>query len=243
MYSTGPLGMILIIDDDINVTDLLKFNLGSEGFGVKVFADPADVMVTDYPDLCLIIADAMNLDYTGLDLCREMKSDSATAGVPFIICSDSDSEDCIIEAFDGGVDDYVVKPFSLREMVARVKAVLRRFPMDVEAKVVPPTASTEIVFGPTGLRVDTELQRVTGKNGMLIALTKTEYAILAFLIRNLGRFFSRNEIRAEVWRDDASVHERIVDTNISRLRKKLGETGGYIINRYGMGYAFVRDLN
>jgi len=242
MYLTGPLGMILIIDDDINITDLLKFNLGSEGFGVTVFADPADVVVTDYPDLRLVIADAMDLEYTGLDLCREMKADSATAGVPFIICSDSDSEDAIIEAFDGGVDDYVVKPFSLREMVARVKAMLRRFPMGVEVKVAPRTDSAEILFVPTGLRVDTASQRVT-ENGMPIGLTKTEYAILVFLLRNQSRFFSRNEICAEVWKNDASVNARIVDTNISRLRKKLGETGSYIINRYGMGYAFVKELS
>lgn len=233
--------MILIIDDDKNITDLLKFNLGSEGFGITVFSDPADVIVTDYPDLRLIIADGMDLEYTGLDLCREIKNDPATAGIPFMICSARDGEDAIIEAFDGGVDDYIVKPFSLRELVARIKAMLRRFPGKHHGDGASRKDSNEIVFSPTGLRVDTTSQRVT-ENGMPIALTKTEYAILIFLIRNQSCFFSRNEICAEVWKDDATVNSRIVDTNISRLRKKLGETGSYIINRYGMGYAFVKEL-
>lgn len=241
MYSTGPLGMILIIDDDTNITDLLKFNLGSEGFGITVFTDPADVIVTDYPDLRLIIADAMSMEYTGLDLCREMKMDPATAGIPFIICSERDGEDSIIEAFDGGADDYIVKPFSLREMVARIKAMLRRFPGKQRCDGAQRRDSREIMFAPTGLCLDTTTQHVT-ENGEPVALTKTEYAILIFLLRNQSCFFSRNEICAEVWKDDATVNARIVDTNISRLRKKLGKSGSYIINRYGMGYAFVKEL-
>lgn len=147
-------------------------------------------------------------------------------------------EDLIIDAFDNGAEDFVSKPFSLRELIARIKAILRRHPM----KTVEPKVSKELTFPEMQMAIDTENQKVTVA-GALLPLTKTEYSILLFLVQNSNSFFTRVDICNAVWKDEEMSNVRIVDTNISRLRKKMGDSGKYIINRYGMGYAFVDKPN
>ncbi|MCC8119830.1 MAG: response regulator transcription factor [Bacteroidales bacterium] len=241
MYSTGPLGMVLLVDDDTNISDLLKFNLSSEGFAVRVVAKAADVDVRALADVRLVICDAMNQDFTGFDLLEKIKSDPYTEPIPVIICTGSDAEDALLEAFDLGADDFITKPFSLRELIARIKAVLRRHPLRA-AVDDRHRQQTTLSVPSLNLQIDTVSQRVI-EDGMVLPLTKTEYSILLFLLKNQNSFFSRSEICQEVWKEEAGTNERIVDTNISRLRKKLGESGKYLINRYGLGYAFVDKLN
>lgn len=238
MYTPNPHGTILIVDDDPNIVDLLKFNLGSEGFGTETAPVASEVDMARVADTRLIIADAMNQPFTGIDLTRKVKETPETKHVPVIICTDSESEDCVIEAFDSGADDFVAKPFSLRELLARIRSVLRRHPRkfaDISAIARP-----ELKFDSIGLAIDVEKQRVS-LFGETVPLTKTEYQILLYLVKNRNSYFNRNEICQEIWHDDAMVNSRIVDTNISRLRKKLGEAGCHIINRYGLGYAFVES--
>ena len=242
MFNSAPLGTILLVNSDENITGLLKFNLSSEGFGLQIYTRAADVEPSSVADVRLVIADAMEQDFTGEDLCRRLKSDPATANIPIIICSERMSEDSVISAFDAGAEDFIAKPFSLRELVARIKSILRRYPRRSSMPEYIPARRTETLsVEKIKLHIDLDNQRVSA-DGNTIPLTKTEYAILLFLLRNQNNFFSRNEICNEIWKEEAGVNARIVDTNISRLRKKLGDTGRHIINRYGMGYAFVEDL-
>lgn len=236
MFNANPHGTILIVDDDPNIVDLLKFNLSSEGFGTEIATSAADVDPASIADFRLVIADAMNQTFTGIDLVKKIKENPATQHLPVIICTGSESEDGVISAFDAGADDFVIKPFSLRELLARIRAVLRRHPRKFAE--IPAVVHSELKFDAIGMTIDVETQRVTITDDV-IPLTKTEYQILLYLVKNRNSFFNRNEICQEIWRDDTMVNSRIVDTNISRLRKKLGEAGCHIINRYGMGYAFV----
>ncbi len=237
MSESCNLGKILIVDDDQNIADLLHYNLTSEGFSVKIVPQAKDVDFSEAAMCRLAIIDAMGQAYTGIDLSSDLKSNPSTAHLPIIIYTERDGEDTIIEAFDNGAEDVVMKPFSLRELIARIKAILRRHPMVAVQKPV----NNNITFPELNLVIDRANQKVT-VGGTVIPLTKTEYAILIFLINNRNSFFTRIDICNEVWREEASSNIRIVDTNISRLRKKLGESGKYIINRYGMGYAFVDKI-
>lgn len=240
MLESNPLGTILIVDDDPNITELLRRNLCTEGYGVEIVDMAMDVDILSVANMRMVIADSFDQDYTGLDLVHDIKCEPSCEHVPVIICSSNDSEDMVITALDSGADDFITKPFSLREFLSRVKAVLRRHPMR-NAPEAAPRQQQGLSVPELNLVIDTVGQKVV-ENGAVVPLTKTEYAILVFLIKNQNSFFTRNQICVEVWKDEAGSNARIVDTNISRLRKKLGETGKHIINRYGMGYAFVDKL-
>lgn len=233
----------MLIDDDIVIADLLKVNLSSEGFVIEVYPCAEDVDPLQCADARMVIIDAMNQPYTGIDFTHDLKSTTQTADVPVIICTAGLGEDGLVEAFDAGADDFIAKPFSLRELIARAKAVLRRHPMKSTKPSASPVANGQVIEVPRlRLRIDTASQQVV-EDGIIVPLTKTEYAILLLLLRHQNTFFNRKQICAEVWADEPNSNDRIVDTNISRLRKKLGDSGKYIINRYGMGYAFVDKLN
>ena len=227
MLSTPTLGHILIVDDDANITELLRINLKSEGYSVDVVdcAEKVDRGAQD--ETRLVIVDAMQQPYSGMDLIYDFKDDPRTEHIGIILYSSFKSERIVIDALDAGADDYIVKPFSLREMVARVKSVLRRH--NARAR-----GGNTISF--QDLTVDLTTQAVK-LGGQPLTLSKTEYAILTLLLKNVDNYVSRIEIHRTVWNDDsAGANERIVDTNISRLRKKLGELGNRIVNRSGHGY-------
>lgn len=221
-------GHILIVDDDTNITELLSVNLRSEGYTVSVQAVAADVDRAAQDDTCLVIVDAMQQPYSGMDLIYDFKDDARTADIGIILCSSVKSEHMVIDALDAGADDYMAKPFSLRELVARVRSVLRRHrPRAVRPK-------TQLSF--EGLVMDTASQSARLDDAPL-NLTKTEFAILELLLRNANNYVPRTDIHRSVWPDEnAGANERIVDTNISRLRKKLGPLGTRIVNRSGHGY-------
>lgn len=229
--SITALGKILVVDSDENISSLLSVNLGSEGFDVIVCADPREVDLSDLGGVRLIVADAMDCEYSGIKLLQTVKGNPMTVHIGFIICSMCDSERIIIEALDAGADDYIVKPFSLRELVARAKAVIRRH---ARALGAPVSQGTVIEFH--SLTLDLMTGRVTD-GGDVLTLTKTEYAILELLLKQVGNYVSRAVIYKNVWKDDIEKsNDRIVDTNISRLRKKLGDLGSHLINRSGLGY-------
>lgn len=186
----------------------------------------------------MVIVNAMNHEFTGLDFLTELKSNPATEKIPIMICCAPENEEVILDAFELGVDDFVKKPYSLREMHARINAVLRRYPYEMPAEDIE-VESDHIHLQHLDMRINTT-DRVVEYLGNQIPLTKTEYSIFEFLLKNSENFYTRDQIFAEIWKDDSSVNVRIVDTNISRLRKKLGDASKCLINRYGLGYAFMK---
>lgn len=222
-------GNILIVDDDANISELLSVNLKSEGYGVEIISEAENVDRGGLDGIRLVIVDAMQQAYNGMDLIFDLKDDPRTEHIGIILYSPIKSERMVIDALDAGADDYITKPFSLRELIARVKSVLRR-----HSAVRTQAVASTITF--QGLTLDFTNQSVK-LNGTPVALSKTEYAILALLLKNVDNYVPRNEIHRKVWSEaDAGSNERIVDTNISRLRKKLGELGNHIVNRSGHGY-------
>lgn len=226
----GPsLAQILVVDNDDSITELLKVNLGSEGYDVDIIEHACDVDRTALGAVALIIADSMTEDYTGMDLVYDLREDPTTEHVGIILYSTYGGERMVIDALDAGADDYITKPFSLREMVARVRSVLHR-------RRISDKPARGVVINFENLSMD--LQSKTVKiDGEPVPLSRTEFAILAQLLKNINNYVSRIEIHRKVWSDDnVGSNERIVDTNISRLRKKLGPLGDRITNRSGLGY-------
>ena len=228
MPLTNAIGHILIVDDDPNICELLHINLRSEGYAVSVVAKASDVDLSSLHTTRLIIVDAMKQPYSGMDLIFDLKDNPATEHIGIILYSSIRSERMIVDALDAGADDYIVKPFSLSELMARIKSVLRRYK-------TPARTPSLVTLG--NLEVDLS-SRTARVGGTPVSLTRTEYAILALLVKSAGNYVTRIEIHRSVWPDEtAGINERIVDTNISRLRKKLGDAGSRIVNRSGHGYA------
>lgn len=231
--TAASLGKILIVDGDENIVDLLHVNLDCEGYAVASCATAAAAARLDLSDVRLVIADAMEQSFSGLDLLRQIKSDPMKAHVGFILCTPDEKRSLVIDALDAGADDYVVKPFSLRELIARVKSVIRRH----DTAVCAP--GKMLTF--KSLVIDLVNRKVTD-DGMLLSLSKTEYAILVLLMKNIDSYLTRAEIHKLIWSDtEDTPNDRIVDTNISRLRKKLGEIGANIVNRSGFGYTLTTN--
>ncbi|MDE6463352.1 MAG: response regulator transcription factor [Muribaculaceae bacterium] len=226
---SASLGNILVVDSDDNIADLLKVNLSSEGYSVDRLRHASEVDRANLGETRLVIVDSMREEYSGMDLVYDLKDDPETEHIGIILYSPFNGERMVIDALDAGADDYIVKPFSLREMVARVRSVLRRRQRETKA---PRGASIEF----EGLAVDLRSQTVT-LDGRPVALSRIEYSILVLLLKSINSYVTRVEIHRRVWNDGtAGANERIVDTNISRLRKKLGNLGDRIVNRSGHGY-------
>lgn len=228
MQSQSSLGNILVIDDDTAITDLLLLNLRSEGYNVFVKSRTADVTPADLRDIHLIIIDAAHQTPSGFSFIANLKSTPAGQRTGVIFFSKYESERTLIEALDAGADDSLCKPFSLREMLARIRAVMRR-----RCRAATPVPESVVMLG--DMRIDLTRKAVT-INNEFVNLSNTEYAILELLIHNANTYTSRIEIFRKIWPDGAGANERIVDTNISRLRRKLGSLGSCIVNRTGLGY-------
>lgn len=227
--STQSSNQIYVIDADANIRELLDVNLNSEGFAVQTFGSPEEVGEIDPLDVRLVIVDAMENSFSGIDFVQELKDNPATDSVGVFLCTRSRSQNIVIEALDAGADDFIAKPFSLREMIARVRSYMRRY-FRAEPTRVP---GSQVVV--KDLCIDLVSHSIT-KDGMPLPLTRTESQILELLARNVNSYVSRAEIHNSVWNGEGGVNDRIVDTNISRLRKKMGDAGACLINRTGIGY-------
>lgn len=214
---------ILVVDDEEDICAILKFNLSKEGYEVVTANSAEEALTLDIASFNLLLLDVMMGGMSGFDLTGKLKTDPKTAGVPVIFITARDTEDDAVEGLDLGADDYISKPFSIREVVSRVKAVLRR-------TAAIPDAST-------GIFIDDEKKVVT-VDGAAVALTRIEYEIFKLLFTNKGKVFPREDILSKVWPDDVIVTDRTVDVNITRLRKKIGEYGNRIVSRHGFGYLY-----
>lgn len=223
------LGNILIVDNDSTVTDLLSLNLRSEGYNVEVKEQTSDVTLDDIINSQLILIDAAKQTPSGIEFIESLKTTPIGQSKGIILYSSFDSERSLIQALDAGADDSIGKPFSLRVMLARIRAVMRRRGM------VSASANVSNVVTIGDLRIDLERHHATIDNEFL-NLSNTESAILELLARNADTYTSRIEIFRQIWKDSDKANERIVDTNISRLRAKLGNHAACIVNRTGLGY-------
>lgn len=222
---------ILVVDDEEDLCEILKFNLENEGYSVDTANSAEEALVMKLTGYHLILLDVMMGEISGFRMANMLKQEKETAHIPIIFITAKDTENDTITGFNIGADDYISKPFSLREVMARVKAVLRR------TSITQDKAET-IEY--KGLVIDTTQKKVT-VDGMETSLTKKEFEILLLLLKNKGRVFSREDILAKVWHEDVFVLDRTIDVNITRLRKKIGAFGKCIVTRLGYGYCFETE--
>ena len=221
---------ILIVDDEETLCEVLKINLENEGYDVDTALSAEEALRLDIRKYSLILLDIMMGEISGIRLARMLKSDVATADIPIIFCTARDSEDDMVKGLNLGADDYITKPYTVRNVIARVKSVLRR------------TSGHKVADNPNKLVVDNLILDLDLKtcsvDGVEVKLTKKEFELLAYLIANKGKICSRDQILANVWSDEVIVLDRTIDVNITRIRQKIGSYGTYIITRPGFGYGF-----
>lgn len=223
---------ILIVDDEAPIREMISFTLQRNGFETREAEDGRDAqlkLAEERPDLILL--DWMLPDISGVDLARRFKKEESTAELPIIMLTARAEEDDKVKGFDAGADDYITKPFSPRELSARIKAVLRR---------ASPTHGQSLLSADS-LEIDLQSHRVNA-NGITVELGPTEFRLLQFFMSHQDRVYSRNQLLDQVWGSNVYVEERTVDVHIRRLRKALSDSGydRYIQTVRGAGYRFSR---
>ena len=220
---------ILVVDDEEDLCEILKFNLEMEGYQVDTATSAEDALKLKLTNYDLLLLDVMMGEISGFKMASMMKKNKETADIPIIFITAKDTENDTITGFNLGADDYISKPFSLSEVILRVKAVLRR------TSSTPNENAEKLTY--KGLVIDIPKKKVTIDDEE-VALTKKEFEILLFLLQNQGRVFSREDILARVWHDEVYVLDRTIDVNITKKKKKIGEYGQCIVTRLGYGYCF-----
>ena len=221
---------ILVVDDEQDLCEILKFNLETEGYEVETANSAEEAIVLDIPSYDLLLLDVMMGEMSGFALAKKLKADERTCNIPIIFLTARDTENDTVTGFNLGADDYISKPFSIREVLVRIRAVLRRTTPQQEE-------GGKNILKFQGLVLDLDKKTVTIK-GEPVAFTKTEFEILHTLLDERGRVFSRQELINRVWPSDVLVLDRTVDVNITRLRKKIGPFAKCIVTRLGFGYLF-----
>lgn len=223
---------ILVIEDEPDIRKTLEYNLAREGFIVSTAGSLKKAKnILENPNFSLILLDLMLPDGSGLDLCRELKSNSALKEIPIIILTAKDDEVDKVVGFELGADDYVTKPFSVRELILRVKAVLKR-----NQKTATPLEINRS-FGSLVMDIESHEVFIDDEE---ITLTALEFKLLNQLVERRGRVQTRDQLLSDVWGYSSDVTTRTVDTHIKRLREKLGVMGKYIQTIRGVGYKLSR---
>ena len=220
---------ILIVDDEEDICNILSFNLEKAGYDTRIVHSAEDALTSGVNGYDLILLDIMMEGISGLKMAEMMKKNPVTAKIPIIFISAKDTEDDTVNGLNIGADDYIAKPFSIREVLSRVAAVLRRTSSTADAK------HNTLNYKSLVMDLDRKSVSVDGEG---IDLTKTEFEILHLLFANSPHVYSREEILSKIWSDDVIVLGRTVDVNITRLRKKIGEYGKCVVTRHGYGYCF-----
>ena len=221
---------ILVVDDEQDLCEILKFNLETEGYQVTTANSAEEAQTLDIASFNLLLLDVMMGGMSGFSLAKQLKSDSATKDIPIIFLTARDTENDTVTGFNLGADDYISKPFSIREVLVRIRAVLRRANYDKDAN-----AQKTIHYQGLELNLSKKLVSIDGEN---IPFTKTEFEILELLLKERGRVFSRQELIDRIWPKDVLVLDRTIDVNITRVRKKIGRFSKCIVTRLGFGYYF-----
>lgn len=220
---------ILVVDDEQDLLEILKFNLETEGYEVATATSAEEALHLDLSDFNLLLLDVMMGGMSGFAMARKLKDNPSTAAIPIIFLTARDTENDTLTGFSLGADDYISKPFSIREVLVRVRAVLRR-------TAAPSTQqSNTLRYQGIEMNLDKKTVSIEGED---IPFTKTEFELLHLLLDERGRVFSRQELIDRVWPKDVLVLDRTVDVNITRLRKKIGPYAKCIVTRLGFGYYF-----
>ena len=228
---------ILVVDDEESLCEILKFNLEKEGYEVTTALSAEEALALDIKDMDLVILDIMMGELSGFGLARILKRRSETSDIPIIFCSALDTADDKVKGLDIGADDYIAKPYSIAEVLARVRSVLRRSERRSRpVKQVAESSDSNIITF-EGLEVN-NLNKRCFIDGSEIQLTRKEFDILVLLLTHRGKILSREQIMKQVWSDEVVVLDRTIDVNITRMRKKLGQYGNHIVTRTGYGYGF-----
>ena len=221
---------ILVVDDEHDLCEILKFNLESDCYSVEMANSAEEALEMNIECFNLLLLDVMMGGMSGFALAKQLKAEPATKDIPIIFLTARDTENDTVTGFNLGADDYISKPFSIREVLVRVRAVLRR---TAEHNGVP--QSNVISYQGLELNLDKKTVSIDGED---IPFTKTEFEILHLLLDEKGRVFSRQELIDRIWPKDVLVLDRTVDVNITRLRKKIGRFSKCIVTRLGFGYYF-----
>ena len=221
---------VLVVDDEQDLCEILKFNLETEGYKVDTAYSAEEALNLELKSYSLLLLDVMMGGMSGFALAKKLKSEPSTASIPIIFLTARDTENDTVTGFNLGADDYISKPFSIREVMVRVEAVLRRSSGEKDKP-----AHKVINYQGLTLNLDKKTVAIDGNE---IPFTKTEFEILHLLIEERGRVFSRQELIDRIWPRDVLVLDRTVDVNITRLRKKIGPFAKCIVTRLGFGYYF-----
>ena len=224
---------ILIVDDEETLCEVLKLNLENEGYEVDIAFSAEQALTYDLKTYSLILLDIMMGEISGIKMAKMLKADTSTAEIPIIFCTARDTEDDMIMGLNLGADDYIMKPYTVRNVIARVKSVLRRTSTHKNHEVIEKPKVLKI----DGLVLDMEFMSCT-IDGEEVKLNRKEFELLTYLIVHRGKICSREQILNDVWTDDVIVVDRTIDVNITRLRSKIGKYSSYIITRSGYGYGF-----
>lgn len=221
---------ILVVDDESTLCEVLRFNLEAAGYEVGTALSAEDALAQGIEGYDLALLDVMMGAMSGTELARIMKSRPATAHIPIIFCTARDGEDDMVAGLKLGADDYIAKPYSIRNILARVEAVLRRGSMPKDEN------SDQLVYEDLVLNRDAKTCTL---DGVEVKMPRKEFEILYMLLSNPGRVFSREELLEKIWPEEVVVLNRVVDVNITRIRQKIGRYGKNIATRSGYGYVFV----
>lgn len=224
---------ILVVDDEQDICEILQFNLKINGYDVEIANSGEEALErtgSAPTHFDLILLDVMMGGISGFEVAQRLKGSPATANIPIVFLTAKDSENDTITGLNIGADDYISKPFSLQEVLLRVKAVLRR-----TALAQPAHRTNQLTYGTMVLDRDKKSVAIDGQD---VAFTKTEYELLRLLLEEKGRVLSRQELIERAWPNDVLVSDRTVDVNITRMRKKIGRYSANIVTRLGFGYLF-----
>ena len=220
---------ILIVDDEADIRDILQFNLENVGFNVDSAASAEEALEMLTPEHSLILLDVMMHGMSGFQMATHLRENGNLT--PIIFLTAKDTQDDLLTGFSAGADDYIPKPFSIQEVIARVTAVIRR----TETVVAKAVNNDVVKVGK--VEIDT-VKKIVIVCGEVVQFSKKEFEILNLLASNVGQIFSRDDLITELWKDAPYVLDRTVDVHIARIRSKLGECKGYLTNRSGYGYTF-----
>ena len=223
---------ILVVDDEEDICEILQFNLQLEEFKVDVAHSAEEAMTLKLKEYNLILLDVMMGKISGFRMMQLMRQNDYTAHIPIIFITARDTENDVVTGFNLGADDYIAKPFSIKEVVLRVKAVARR-----TLEVNTPSKINSVWVDGLELNIDNKSVTVDNEN---VPFTKKEFELLLVLMQNPNKVLSREDLLKMVWSDDVCVVPRTVDVNITRIRKKIGKYGARIVARQGFGYSFTK---